>query len=131
MQEERSRRLVKTVVHLGKALSDETRLRILKLLEDGELCVCHLMRVLNMGQSRISRHMGVLKQAGLVADRRVGKWVFYRLEAAGPRAESQTVLQHLSTWLNDEPRIQQDKERLWQLTGEIEAEVRTILAGTS
>lgn len=122
---------MKTVVHLGKALSDETRLRILKLLEEGELCVCHLMRVLNMGQSRISRHMGVLKQAGLVADRRVGKWVFYRLAAAGPRAESQTVLQHLPTWLNDAPRIQQDKERLWQLTGEIAAEVRTIVAGTS
>jgi ArsR family transcriptional regulator len=116
-----------TVMNLWKALGDETRLRILKLLEEGELCVYHLMRVLNMGQSRISRHMGILKQAGLVEDRRMRKWILYRLAAKGPTPESQTILQHLPTWLNDQPLIQQDKKRLWQM--EIEEEIKAIVAG--
>lgn len=120
---------MKTVLWLGKALSDESRLRILKLLGEGELCVCHLMRVLEMKQSRISRHMGVLKQAGLVEDRRAGKWVFYRLAGERTSEESRTILRCLSTWLNHDPRIQQDRERLVGLADAIEAEVQAIMAG--
>lgn len=66
-------------VRVFKALADPTRLRIIKLLEGGELCVCQLTTVLQMGQSRISRHLSILKQAGLIEDRREGKWVHYRL----------------------------------------------------
>lgn len=120
---------MKTSVYLWKAMSDETRLRILKLLENGELCVCHLMMVLKMGQSRISRHMGILKQAGLVVDRRHGKWVLYRLATEGSSAESQTILQSLPDWLNDEPCIQQDRAHLEQCIGTIQAEVAAITAG--
>lgn len=120
---------MKTVLYLGKALSDESRLRILKLLEEGELCVCHLMRVLEMQQSRISRHMGILKQAGLVEDRRRGKWVFYRLAGERTSEESRTILRCLSAMLNTDPSIRQDKERLAELSEDIEAEVMTILAG--
>ncbi|MBI5141592.1 MAG: winged helix-turn-helix transcriptional regulator [Nitrospirae bacterium] len=61
------------------ALSDETRLKVVLLLSDGELCVCDLMAALEMAQSRISFHMGVLKSAGLVASRTVGRWNAYRL----------------------------------------------------
>jgi DNA-binding transcriptional ArsR family regulator len=70
---------MKQTINLFKALGDPTRLRIVKLLEGGELCVCQLMAVLGMGQSRISRHLSILKQAGLIEDRRAGKWVHYRL----------------------------------------------------
>ena len=80
---------MQTLLRLWKALSDETRLRILKLLEEGELCVCHVTTVLGMGQSRISRHMGILKHAGLVRDRRAGKWVFYRLSEGYGNADIQ------------------------------------------
>jgi DNA-binding transcriptional ArsR family regulator len=69
---------MKKTIKLFKALGDPTRLRIVKLLERGELCVCQLMSVLGMGQSRISRHLSILKQAGLIEDRRAGKWVHYR-----------------------------------------------------
>ncbi|MFC1523289.1 ArsR/SmtB family transcription factor [Thermodesulfobacteriota bacterium] len=62
-----------------KALSDETRLRILALLSMGELCVCDLIAVLCIPQSTISRHLAYLRDAGLIADRRHGKWMFYRL----------------------------------------------------
>lgn len=76
-------RRMKETVKLFKALGDPTRLRIVKLLEEGELCVCQLTAVLQMGQSRISRHLSILKQAGLIADRKQGKWVHYRLSRQG------------------------------------------------
>lgn len=70
---------MKQTVKTFKALGDPTRLRIVKLLEGGELCVCQLTASLKMGQSRISRHLSILKEAGLIEDRRQGKWVHYRL----------------------------------------------------
>jgi ArsR family transcriptional regulator len=65
-----------------KALSDETRLRIIKLLESGELCVCDLVAALDMVQPKVSFHLGVLKKAGILKDRRAGKWMHYRLDDA-------------------------------------------------
>lgn len=62
-----------------KALSDDTRLRILKLLERGELCVCDIMAALEDSQPKVSFHLAVLKEAGFLRDRREGKWVHYRL----------------------------------------------------
>lgn len=63
-----------------KALSDETRLKILKLLESGELCVCDIFNALDMSQPKISFHLGVLKNAGLIKDRKHGKWIHYRID---------------------------------------------------
>lgn len=62
-----------------KALSDETRLRILSLLMEGELCVCDLMAVLRLPQSNVSRHLANLRNAGWVTDRREGLWIYYSL----------------------------------------------------
>lgn len=70
---------MKQAVKLFKALGDPTRLRIVKLLERGELCVCQLTEALGMGQSRISRHLAILKDCGLIEDQRQGKWVHYRI----------------------------------------------------
>ena len=61
------------------ALSDPTRLRLLDLLRGGERCVCELTDALETGQSRLSFHLKILKDAGLVLDRREGRWVYYRL----------------------------------------------------
>jgi DNA-binding transcriptional ArsR family regulator len=102
-----------------KALSDETRLRILKLLEKGELCVCHIMAVLDMGQSRISRHMGILKQAGLVDDRRTGKWVFYRLAEGAVDEDIGMILHYLRDRLNEHPLVCRDTEQLSQLADDL------------
>jgi len=62
-----------------KALADETRLRILKLLEVKELCVCEVMAALDLTQPTTSHHLGILENIGLVKDRRHGKWVFYSI----------------------------------------------------
>lgn len=65
------------------ALSDETRLRIVAMLADGERCVCELAEALGAAQSRLSFHLKTLKKAGVVRDRREGRWVYYALD---PRA---------------------------------------------
>jgi ArsR family transcriptional regulator len=62
-----------------KALSDETRLRIIKLLEEGELCVCDITAALDMVQPKVSFHLSALKEAGLIKDRKQGKWIHYSL----------------------------------------------------
>jgi ArsR family transcriptional regulator len=62
-----------------KALADETRLRILKLLEVREMCVCEVMVALDLTQPTASHHLGLLENAGLTKDRKEGKWVFYRI----------------------------------------------------
>ena len=64
---------------LFHALSDETRLRVVEELLDGERCVCNLTDALDAAQSRLSFHLKTLKDAGLVSDRREGRWVYYRL----------------------------------------------------
>lgn len=70
---------VRPVSRLFKALGDDTRLRIVALLSHGELCVCHLQEALSLSQPNVSRHLGILRAAGVVADRREGNWVYYRL----------------------------------------------------
>jgi ArsR family transcriptional regulator, arsenate/arsenite/antimonite-responsive transcriptional repressor len=63
------------------ALSDETRLRIIECLGEGEQCVCDLMATLDTAQSRLSFHLKTLKDAGLLHDRREGRWMYYSLNA--------------------------------------------------
>lgn len=70
---------MKDVVRIFKALSDPTRVRIVLLLSRRELCVCELMHVLEMEQSRVSHHMRVLREAGIAEDVREGRWIIYRI----------------------------------------------------
>jgi ArsR family transcriptional regulator len=67
------------LVKIFKALSDETRLRIIKLLEQGELCVCDIVAALDMVQPKVSFHLSTLKEAGFIKDRKQGKWIHYSL----------------------------------------------------
>jgi ArsR family transcriptional regulator len=67
-------------IALFHALSDETRLEIIDLLRKGERCVCELTDTLDAAQSRLSFHLRVLKDAGIVRDRKDGRWVYYELD---------------------------------------------------
>ncbi|HKR10357.1 MAG TPA: metalloregulator ArsR/SmtB family transcription factor [Gemmatimonadaceae bacterium] len=67
-------------IELFHALSDETRLRIIELLNRGERCVCELTDTLDTAQSRLSFHLRVLRDAGIVRDRKDGRWVYYELD---------------------------------------------------
>jgi ArsR family transcriptional regulator len=71
---------VQDILTVFKALSEETRLRIVKLLEHGELCVCDIVAALDMIQPKVSFHLAVLKEAGLIKDRKQGKWVHYKID---------------------------------------------------
>jgi ArsR family transcriptional regulator len=70
---------IRPLTRLFRALGDETRLRIVALLSHGELCVCHIEMALDLNQSTASRHLGILRAAGVVDCRREGTWVYYRL----------------------------------------------------
>ncbi|MEW6429301.1 MAG: metalloregulator ArsR/SmtB family transcription factor [Thermodesulfobacteriota bacterium] len=94
-----------------KAAGDETRLRILALLAQGELCVCDLMAVLELPQSTVSRHLAVLRQAGWVSDRRQGVWMHYRLADGDARARS-ALQQALLAYLRELPAVRGDRQRL-------------------
>jgi len=71
--------MIEEISNIFNALSDEKRLRILKLLEEGELCVCDIVNALGDSQPKVSFHLGVLKNVGLIRDRRHGRWTLYRL----------------------------------------------------
>jgi ArsR family transcriptional regulator, arsenate/arsenite/antimonite-responsive transcriptional repressor len=73
--------LSKKAVTLFHALSDETRLALLDQLKGGERCVCELTDVMKAGQSRLSFHLKVLKDAGLLLDRREGRWMYYSINS--------------------------------------------------
>ena len=81
----------RNVASLFHALSDETRLEILERLRDGEKCVCELTDVLNAAQSRLSFHLRVLKDAGLIRDRPEGRWMYYALNNEGLEAAEETL----------------------------------------
>ena len=87
---------MEAAIKMFKALSDETRLRIYLLLLQGELCVCELVNILNMEQSRISHSVRILKEAGLVVNRREGKWIIY---AVNPETENNRMIQSLKNEL--------------------------------
>lgn len=71
---------VQRTARLFHALSDNTRLEIVEMLRDGECCVCELQDELRAAQSRLSFHLKVLKDAGLVTDRKEGRWVYYAID---------------------------------------------------
>jgi ArsR family transcriptional regulator len=73
---------MRDLLNVFKALSEETRLRIVKLLEHGELCVCDIVAALDMIQPKVSFHLAVLKEAGLIKDRKQGKWTHYSIDDA-------------------------------------------------
>ncbi len=84
---------------LFHALSDETRLEIMERLKDGEQCVCDLTDALKTGQSRLSFHLKVLKEAGLIKDRPEGRWIYYSLNA-----EAMEELEEVVRWLKPSPK---------------------------
>ena len=96
---------------LFKALSDRTRLRLLNLMGDDEVCVCFFVEVLKTNQPKISRHLAYLRRAGVVSARREGKWMHYR--ALTPSDEhAARVLSETHAWLASDREMQQDLARL-------------------
>ncbi len=103
---------MKNEARLFKSLADETRLKILWLLKgQEELCVCDIMRVLGITQSKASRHLRYLYHLGLVSDRREGLWMYYRLSAV-PGSQGEKLLKVVEEILSPLPEAQALRERL-------------------
>jgi ArsR family transcriptional regulator len=94
-----------------QALGDNTRLRLLNLMQDQEICVCYFVEILQQGQPKISRHLAYLRRAGIVEARREGKWMHYRI-VMPPNIGAATVLRQTLAWLKDEKAMQADRARL-------------------
>lgn len=107
---------VRSFSRLFKALGDETRLRIVALLSHGELCVCHLEEALGLSQPNVSRHLGLLRMAGVVEHRREGSWIYYRL-APQEDADCQQQLRTLMRSFGKRSVLRKDLERLVKVRG--------------
>ena len=107
---------VRPLTKLFRALGDETRLRIVALLSHGELCVCHIERALELSQPNISRHLGILRMAGIVDARRDGTWVYYRL-ADQEHEAVQEMLSTLAKTFGAERAIRSDHAKLRKSCG--------------
>jgi ArsR family transcriptional regulator len=96
---------------LFRALGDRTRLRLLNLMGDNEICVCYLVEALNLSQPKISRHLAYLRRAGVVAVRREGKWMHYRVVTPNdPQAAA--TFREIRAWLARDKALESDRRRL-------------------
>ena len=93
------------------ALSDRTRLRLLNLMGEDEVCVCFFVEILGESQPKISRHLAYLRRAGVVAARREGKWIHYRV-VDPPNSRAVRIFREILGWLREEPEMQNDRARL-------------------
>lgn len=93
-----------------RAFSDRTRLRILHLLRDGELCVCDLVRVIDAPQPKVSRHLAYLRKAGLVDARKQGLWSYYTLTPASSAFHAK-LLDCLSHCADHVPELARDQRK--------------------
>src|ERR1039458_3212924 len=94
-----------------QALGDKTRLRLLNLMGEQEICVCYFVEILDQSQPKISRHLAYLRSAGIVSARREGKWMHYRI-VMPPNIGAAQVLQQTLAWLREERAMQADRARL-------------------
>jgi ArsR family transcriptional regulator len=99
---------------LFRALADRTRLRLISLIGDSEVCVCFFVAILKSSQPKISRHLAYLRRAGIVAARREGKWMHYRLTEP-PDEHAARIFREVRAALAEHPELQRDREKLLEV----------------
>lgn len=103
---------MKRVVKTMKALSDPTRIKIIKMLEIKEMCVCEIQGALDLAQPTVSKHLKVLEEVELVERRKEGLWVNYRLPEKPESALVSVMLENMAGWLNDDREIYLVKKKV-------------------
>ena len=94
-----------------QALGDNTRLRLLNLMGEQEVCVCYFVEILEAPQPKISRHLAYLRRAGIVGARREGKWMHYRI-VMPPHIGASQILRQTLEWLRDDRKMQADRAKM-------------------
>jgi len=102
---------MREVLNAAKAISDENRVRALMMLTGGELCVCQIIEMLGLAPSTVSKHMSILRQAGLVETRKEGRWIYYRL-ADRESSTVREILKWLKKYLKNDIKIVKDVRQL-------------------
>jgi len=100
------------LVDVAKALADENRLRIIVALQGRELCVCQLTELLGLATSTVSKHVSILRQAGILTSRKKATWVFYRLNLKDARAEARSAIRWVLRSESALPRAGEYRRRL-------------------
>jgi len=103
---------MKDIIRVFKALSDPTRLRIVLLLAERDLCVCEMTYILNMSQSRVSHQLRLLRDADLVEDRRQGRWIVYRMPRAVKASLVPILRRYAGPGLSGSASVAKDAGRL-------------------
>lgn len=96
---------MKRYIQVAKALSDPSRVKVVKLLQARDLCVCEIRELLGLAQPTISKHMKILEEAGLVERTKEGQWVNYHLADGADSAHAKAMLDHLRHALDDDPGV--------------------------
>ena len=109
---------MKEALKIFGALSDESRLRMLFALRHGELCVCQLIDLMGLSASTVSKHLSILREAGLVDSRKQGRWVYCRMADAPPLRTTGKQAAPLFQALERSPKVQADDRALKRICGE-------------
>ncbi len=110
---------VEEVVAIAKALSDPHRVRAFMALRGGELCVCQIIELLSLAPSTVSKHMAILKSAGLVDSRKDSRWVYYRVaESADGEEQIGKLISLIIALLEADKSIDRDDERMKEIISE-------------
>jgi ArsR family transcriptional regulator len=97
---------------LFKALSDNGRLRILKMLQQKSLCVCEITDIIQLATSTVSKHLSILKDAGFIIEQKDGKWVNYEVNSRSTDQRVIEILTKLDFWIEDSQVIEDDKQKV-------------------
>ena len=106
---------MKSVLTITRALADENRLRALLVLDGRELCVCQLIEFLELAPSTVSKHMSILRQAGLVDGQKRGRWMCYRLANENNSSAVKDVISWLKRALSEDPLTHKDIRRIQKI----------------
>ena len=100
------------LIKILKAIADKNRLRIVKMLQHKNLCVCEITAVLGLAPSTVSNHLSILKQAEIIGDTKDGKWVEYHLKTQSNNIFMNGLLPQLTFWLNNDEQVKLDMEKI-------------------
>ena len=117
---------IQNITEIAQALSDQSRVRALMALRKQELCVCQIIELLDLAPSTVSKHMAILKQAGLVESRKEGRWVYFRLADAPQSAPAHPALRWLTDSLSRSAEIREDDRKLREI---LATDLETICCG--
>ncbi|MBN1842886.1 MAG: winged helix-turn-helix transcriptional regulator [Deltaproteobacteria bacterium] len=102
---------MRNFLRVTKALNDKTRVRIFKMLQQKEMCVCEVQAALGMAQSTTSKHLNILEDAGLIARRKDGLWVNYGIDKHSYNPHAEAIITYLRSILDDDPDVKADVQK--------------------